>query len=355
MRLHNAPRRFSFRYLGIFCYLCLTTIAIMRNRIYIFTTALFLLLATLSYAQPRVIFDTDIDSDVDDVGALAMLLNMHNNNEIELAAIIVTSDDPYAPTCVSAICNFYGLSEIPIGFLRNQPSLKNHSRYTRQISERFTPTLSDYNQAEDGTELYRRTLAESKNNSVTIITVGHLSSLMKFMQSSPDRHSPLSGTQLVNKKVRRWLCMGGQYPSGKEANFYRPDPLSTLYCLQNWHKPVVFCGWEIGNKVLTGGRYLKASLPENHPVYQAYRLYNDFASRPSWDQLAVYLLSKNHKRYISLVSDGRCEVNEAGENQWIAGKRSNHSYIRLRSEEHAEILAREIDFLMNGTTVALPK
>ena len=34
-------------------------------------TLLLLLLPTLIYAQPRVIFDTDIDSDVDDVGALA--------------------------------------------------------------------------------------------------------------------------------------------------------------------------------------------------------------------------------------------------------------------------------------------
>ena len=320
-----------------------------------FATIVALLLSTLTYAQPRVIFDTDIDSDVDDVGALAMLLNMHNNKEIELAAVIVTSDDPYAPLCVSAICNFYGQSDIPIGFLQGQAELKNHSRYTRQISEQFVPTLADYREAEDGTALYRRILSQSKQNSVTIVTVGHLSSLMRLLQSEPDTFSPLSGKQLTERKVNRWLCMGGQYPSGKEANFYRPDPESTYYCLQNWHKPVVFCGWEIGNKVLSGGENIKTLLPEQHPVYQAYKLYNNFASRPSWDQLAVYLLSKNHKAFIEVVSGGRCEVNEIGENRWVEGKRSNHSYIRLKAEEDAAALAAEIDALMSGTATTKKK
>ncbi len=85
-----------------------------------FLLLVLLLLPLVSFTQPRVIFDTDIASDVDDVGALAMLLNMHKSREIELAAIIVTSDDPYAPLCVSAICNFYGQSDIPIGFLKGQ-------------------------------------------------------------------------------------------------------------------------------------------------------------------------------------------------------------------------------------------
>lgn len=322
----------------------------MKNIVCKFFLLALLALPYLGAAQPRVIFDTDIDSDVDDVGALAMLLNMHKRNEIDLAAIIVTSDDPYAPLCVSAICNFYGQSDIPIGFLKGQAKLKNHSRYTRQISEQFSPSIGSHLQAEDGTSLYRRILAKSKNNSVTIITVGHLSSLMRLLQSAPDEHSPLTGQQLAEKRVKQWYCMGGQYPSGKEANFYRPDPLSTYFTLQNWHKPVVFCGWEIGNKILTGGKRVKEALTEQHPVYQAYLHYNNFASRPSWDQLAVYLLSNDSASYIERIGSGYCEVNEAGENRWIEGKKKGlkHSYIRLKNESDAEKLAEEIDALMIG-------
>lgn len=322
----------------------------MKNIVCKFFLLALLALPYLGAAQPRVIFDTDIDSDVDDVGALAMLLNMHKSREIDLAAIIVTSDDPYAPLCVSAICNFYGQSDIPIGFLKGQAEIKNHSRYTRQISEQFSPSIGSHLQAEDGTALYRRILAKSKNNSVTIITVGHLSSLMRLLQSAPDEHSHLTGQQLAEKRVRQWYCMGGQYPSGKEANFYRPDPLSTYFTLQNWHEPVVFCGWEIGNKILTGGKRIKEALSEQHPVYQAYLHYNNFASRPSWDQLAVYLLSNDSASYIERIGRGYCEVNEAGENHWIEGKKKGfkHSYIRLKNDANAEKLAEAIDALMIG-------
>ena len=286
-----------------------------------------------------------------------MLLNMHNRNEIKLSAIVVTSDDPYAPLCVSAICNYYTNDNIPIGFLQGQKNLHNHSRYTRQISEQFTSSLSSADCAEDGVELYRRILAGSKNNTVTIITVGHLTSLMQLLQSSPDKHSQLSGLKLIDRKVKQWYCMGGQYPSGKEANFYRPDPLSTHYCLQNWRKPVVFCGWEIGNKVLSGGERLRQSLPEQHPVYQAYRLYNHFASRPSWDQLAVYMLCKNSSKYIEIIDNGYCSVNESGENSWIKEKNKlyKHAYICFKDESYAEVVAAEIDAMMCGHEKASSK
>lgn len=321
----------------------------MKRVIFKIMALIFVLIPCCLLAQPKVVFDTDIDSDVDDVGALAMLLNMHNNNEITLAAIIVTSDDPYAPLCVSAMCDFYTQDNIPIGFLKGQEHLKNHSRYARQISEQFPVSLKHHAQTEDGVELYRRILAESKNNDVTIITVGHLSSLMQLLQSSADEYSKLSGLKLAHRKVRNWYCMGGQYPSGKEANFYRPDPLSTYYCLQNWRKPVVFCGWEIGNKILSGGERIKQILPEQHPVYQAYKLYNNFASRPSWDQLAVYMLCKEFNNYFEKVDNGYCQVNEVGENCWVKGENKfKHSYIRLKDETYTEKVATAIDAMMCG-------
>jgi purine nucleosidase len=58
---------------------------------------------------PKVIIDTDLDSDVDDVGALAMLYNLHHAGIIELLGVIVTSDDPYAPVCASALNTYYEL------------------------------------------------------------------------------------------------------------------------------------------------------------------------------------------------------------------------------------------------------
>ena len=57
-----------------------------------------LLLPLLVVARQRVIVDTDIDSDVDDAGTLAMLYTLHKQHKINLLGTIVTSDDPFAVT-----------------------------------------------------------------------------------------------------------------------------------------------------------------------------------------------------------------------------------------------------------------
>lgn len=302
-----------------------------------------LVYGTATFSQTKVILDADIDSDVDDVAALAMLNKLHNNKEIDLIGIVVTSDDPYAVVCADAINHYFGNKKIPIGFLRNQKPLRNHSRYTRQISEEFEHSIKIYNDAEDAVSLYRRLLAEEKNNTVIIVTVGHLSSLQSLLKSGADKYSSHDGKNLTHKKVLRWICMGGMFPKGKEANFYRPDPLSTVYCLQNWTKPVVFCGWEVGKAVITGGDYLKQALSEKSPVYRGFQLYNQFAGRPSWDQVAILLLTDDATRYFDYIKTGRCEVAVDGSNVWVAGKKSNHSYITIKEAVDPATIAKQID------------
>lgn len=302
-------------------------------------------------APINVIIDTDIDSDVDDVGALAMLYNLHSQNLINLLGVIVTSDDPYAPTCVSVLNKYYGFEDIPIGFLENQSDLKNHSRYTRQLSEEYPRNLHSYKQAETATNTYRKLLADSFDNSVIIITIGHLSSLQKLLESVPDKYSPLSGTELVKLKVLKWYCMGGEFPKGKEANFYRPDPESTVYCLTNWEKEVVFCGWEIGSKIITGGEDIRTILPKSHPVYRAYQLYNNFSGRASWDQVAVCLLLDNSLDFFEVESNGKCVIEQDGSNQWVLGKKENQGFIKFKEDKDPNEIAVFISKLIVGNII----
>ncbi|MBD0289065.1 MAG: nucleoside hydrolase, partial [Flavisolibacter sp.] len=75
---------------------------------------------TKSFAQVRIILDTNIDSDVDDVEAVAMVHALAGQKKVDLLGIIVTSDDPYAPLCVSALNKYFGRPRLPIGFLKDQ-------------------------------------------------------------------------------------------------------------------------------------------------------------------------------------------------------------------------------------------
>ncbi|MDR1525295.1 MAG: nucleoside hydrolase [Tannerella sp.] len=301
--------------------------------------------------RPRVIFDTDMDSDIDDVGALAMLHNLHKQNRISLLGVIVTSDDPFAPTCASALNRHYGHGHLPIGFPENQTRLANHSRYTRQLSEEYPHPLTSWQTCPSATETYRRLLATSPDNAVIIITVGHLSSLQNLLQSEPDSISPLDGKSLVKNKVQKWYCMGGQFPEGKEANFYRPDPASTFYCLENWEKEVVFSGWETGQDIITGDAELKKRLPADHPVYRGYELYNRFAGRASWDQTAVLLLVPQSMDFFEFEDNGKCIVNADGSNYWKWGEKSNHRFLKIKDGVEKSAISEVITDLMTGNSM----
>lgn len=309
-----------------------------------------LFLTIQSVAQTKVILDTDIDSDVDDVQALAMLLAYEKQGIVDLIGVIVTSSDNFSYQCVDAINTFYGQAEIPIGFLKQQNGLSNFSKYTRRISAEFPNAITTIDKTTEAAALYRTLLSQSEDNSVVIVTIGHLTSLQNLLKSEGDSISPLSGKELVNKKVKKWLCMGGTYPKGLEANFHRPDPASTVYCLDNWEKEVIFCGWELGNKIITGGDYLKSKLQSNNPVYRAYELYNNFKGRPAWDQAAVMLLDKNAtSNFFSVNTDGFVAVQQDGSNKWHWGKSKkgkNHAFISIKENIDPEVIAKTMDDLI---------
>ncbi|MDB5263685.1 MAG: 2: subgroup of nucleoside hydrolase [Adhaeribacter sp.] len=304
---------------------------------------LILFLNTVGLAQLKVILDADIDSDVDDVEALVMVHTLADQKKIDFLGVIVTSDDPYAAVCTSAINKYFGRPRLPIGVLKNQANLKNHSRYTRQVAAEFPHALKSHDKAKDATAVYRKLLSQSPDSSVVIITIGHLSNLQNLLKSGSDKYSGLTGKELVNKKVAKWLCMGGQFPEGKEANFYRPDPGSTVYCLQNWEKPVIFAGWEVGDKIKTGGEFLKKKLTPVSPVYRAYELYNNFKGRASWDQVAVFLLTAEAGKYFEVINGGYCLVNADGSNKWVPGEASNQAYVQFKPGVNYEEIGRLMD------------
>lgn len=223
--------------------------------------------------------------------------------------------------------------------------MENFSKYTRALAKAFTHRLQNYQEAEDATLLYRKLLTAVPDSSVTIVTIGHLTNLRHLIESAPDSISDLSGIELIEKKVKLWACMGGQFPEGKEANFYRPDPESTRIVANRWPGRVVYSGWEIGNDIITGGTYLKKSLSPESPVYLAYELYNDFSGRQSWDQsILLYLISPDS--YWKLSPKGKALVHQDGSNTWKMDPQAAQQYL-IEKTAPSE-LAKIIDGLMVG-------
>src|SRR6266516_7878938 len=70
--------------------------------------------AAAAEAEPlKVIFDTDIDGDNDDVAAAAILHSFADAGRVEILAMGVVSLHSYSPACLDAINTYYEHSELP--------------------------------------------------------------------------------------------------------------------------------------------------------------------------------------------------------------------------------------------------
>ncbi len=301
-----------------------------------------------SEARPPVpiLLDTDMESDVDDVGGLAMLHALADRGEAEILGVMVGAKNPHSAACADRINTYFGRSELPVGNLQG-PGVDRNSRYARQIAEEFPGDLARGDQAPDAVSLYRRILAEQPDQHVVILSIGYLTNLRDLLQSEPDAHSELDGRALIERKVRLWVCMGGQFPEGLEANL-RWDATASVEVLADWPTEIIFSGWEIGTPVMTG-RHL-ARLPDSSPVRRAYQLFNNLHPHHSWDQVATLYAVRGidggpAADYWTLSPRGRLIVDpNDGRNRWQDDPEGNHRY--KRAKRAPEQIAEEIDVLM---------
>lgn len=277
----------------------------------------------------RVILDTDFASDVDDVGALAVLHALADAGEAEILAVMV-SDGGNAPShrAIDAINTFYGRPDIPIGVVSGAaPAFP--SSYVDALASGFPNDIENPRTAVD---LYREILSDQPDESVTIVSVGYLTNLDALLSSPPDEYSSSSGQQLVAAKVRRWVAMGGYYPDSVDHPFdaefnFEQDVTATLNSVADWPTPVVFSGWELGEIVLTGA-VLQTATPPDNPVREAYRLFNDGFDHRSWDLTAV-LAAVRGTTGLFEVCAGQNVIGQGGSNTWLSGGDAAHGYLRL--------------------------
>ena len=178
----------------------------------------------------RVIVDTDIEGDVDDVGALAEVNHMVDLGQANLLAVTVDTSAPWGPQAVDAIDTYYG-HDVPIGQLQGASfdPVDSPANYTEALAEEFPRARSGV-AVEEAVSLLRRTLAAQPNGSVVIVGIGFLGNLSALLQSGPDAYSPLSGSALVAQKVGRLALMGGYYrraPMASTGDTTRSPPATS--------------------------------------------------------------------------------------------------------------------------------
>ena len=222
----------------------------------------------------KVIFDTDMCFDVDDVGALAILHAYADKGEAQIVAICYNEVHKDGVAAIDAINTWYGRGNIPIGIYKKPLSEPDHSSYLTDVAAFPNDIPADKSKIPSALYTYIDALSSQPDNSVVIISVGFLNNLRELLDNDKE---------LVRRKVKKLVVMGGI--NNDDFNFIRHNLVSdTEKVLRDWPTPIVIT--QLGGNVLTGECLKNAS---DNPVKEAYyKWFGDkFEGRSSWDAYAV--------------------------------------------------------------------
>ena len=299
--------------------------------------------------MPLIILDTDIGSSTDDLFAMEMLYRYEEQGRCKLLGIVIDREGEDYAACADVMGTFFGHGDVPLGLERDgvkaprvyidYKQLYKHTGNDGQLM--FRRSLADYASLPDGWRLYRQLLAAQPDHSVTIVSMGFVTCLEKLLRSAPDSLSPLSGVELVQRKVRRLCLMGGVFGQAVEpieSNFLQcVESVQTLFSLWPAEVDIMMSPGEVGD----GIEYLPETViadidwTDAHPIKQVYMAYDCNTGQKMWDPLPVIqavegdgLFNLSERGYVT-VSDkaetfftpsptGYCRYQLPGSEQWNA-------------------------------------
>ena len=305
---------------------------------------------------PKVIFDTDMISDFDDVGALACLHALADAGECEILATVSSTRGNASVAAVEVINGYYGRGDLPTGAPkglgvqgvaeRSGPTVDpkapldpkrdgGHYKY-RKLAVDYPQWVRhlDADDAPDANVIYRKALAAAPDKSVVICTTGFLTNIRRLLETPADGISPLTGRELVERKVSKWVAMACRYACGKECNS-RWDAESSRIALEQFPAPIVFTDWNYGYDVFAGRAIAEQAGPRN-PVKDVFAgnipsrdevrknpalwLQRGFGmgGRSAWDETAVLIAVRGENSGCYNLDRGTYRmVGKDGEDEWI--------------------------------------
>lgn len=301
-------------------------------------------------AEPvGLIFDTDIGNDVDDVLALGVIHALESRGHLRLLAVTITKDQPLAAEFVDAVNTFYGRGDVPIGMAHSgitsdEGKFLKLARVQDAGALRYPHDL-DGKQTPAAVEVLRQVLSQQPDQSVAIAQVGFSTNLAQLLASGPDAISPLSGIELVKRKVRLLSVMAGNFhrdakaPRTLEYNVINDIP-ACQQLVEKWPTPIVWSGFEIGIAVPYPAVSIERdyAYAPHHPLAEAYCLYEPPPhNRPTWDLTSVLYAVFPDRGYFDLSAPGRVTVEADGFTRWETGDQGPHRYLQINDLQVARV------------------
>ena len=317
-------------------------------RIFVLLLALFSAAVLAAQNPVPVIFDTDMGNDVDDALALAELHALETRGEANLLAVTITKDNRWAPVFVDLLNTFYGRPGIPIGIVKGGKTPED-GNYTRAVAEEKRPDgaalyahrIGPQSDVPNAVLLLRKTLASQADGSVVIVQVGFSTNLARLLDSGPDDASPLSGRELVRRKVRLLSMMAGEFRGGHRAEYNITNDIPAAQKLfREWPGEIVTSGFDIGESI----RYPAASLGADfrylreHPLADAYRAYRRMPyDEPLWDPTAALYGVRSDRGYFNLSPPGNISVDDKGNTTFTPSQGGKQRYLTVDDVQRARV------------------
>lgn len=327
------------------------------KKFFITLVALFTATFNINAAEPvKIIFDTDMGNDVDDVVALDMFYKYMDEGAVDLLGILSSKRETGSVKFIDAMNTIYGYPNIPIGIAKTYPEegyvcedkRLNYADYT--VSKHTYPhTIKDWDAVEDGYKLLRKLLSKQEDGSVTLVMVGFSTNLERMIRSTADEHSPLDGKTLLAKKVNKVVIMAGNFhEKKKEYNVYK-DHFAAVRFFAECPVPMYFTDYALGKSTLypyqtveNGFKYI-----ENHPLVVSFNYYAQMPyNRPLWDPTAVLFAVEGHKGYASLSKSGYVTVDQKSITDFTVDKDSNRYYYIVNDKQRAAIVRRIVELTL---------
>ncbi len=295
-------------------------------------------------------------NDIDDALAMSLLHSLQTRGEAELLAVTVSKDHRFAPVLVDILNHFYDRPEIPIGMVKGGVTPEDKTflcpvceAKAPDGSPLFARRLRSALDAEDAVTLLRRTLAQAEDDSIVVVMIGFATNFAHLFDSGPDAISPLTGLELVARKVKWFSVMAGDFshevlsaPTMETREYnVRMDIPSSLSFYNRCPRPIVFSGFEVGDAI----RYPVESILsdfnwcDHHPMTMGYKLYKPMPyDRPCWDPTAILHAVRPEGGYFGLSPKGDIEATAEGYLLFRENSQGRHCYLIASASQRERVL-----------------
>jgi hypothetical protein len=287
----------------------------------------------------NLILDTDIGPDCDDAGALALLHILSKRKNITIHAITNCTSNSYAAGTIDAINLWYGQKNIPVGtfekdgFLSDEDTQTYNKYITLNYKNRYIPPVK----APGALEVLKKALRNTSDHSITLVAIGPLNNIAGLLSDN-------EGFELVKQKIVNMVYMGPAFDPCTVGWNNAMDIVSAVKVFDLWPTPVVISPSETGTPIITGRDF--GSLPADHPVRLAYRLWNqgdDKKGRSSWDLTAIWYAIMGAEPFFYLSETFDVKIGAKGEAIKTAVPGGRYRFLLNKMEP--EKIAQDIDAL----------